>query len=146
MGRQRIGCQAGTRRDCRRDRQSSEDALKDCHGCDTPLIRFEAKREFGMSKVRIYRPAKTAMQSGRGNSRQWIVEFEPSDRKEPDPLMGWNGSRDTLAQVRLRFDSKEEAVAFAEREGLSFDLIDEPPAKAVKPKSYADNFRFDRVV
>lgn len=99
-----------------------------------------------MSKVRIYRPAKTAMQSGRGNSRQWIVEFEPSDRKEPDPLMGWNGSRDTLAQVRLRFDSKEEAVAFAEREGLSFDLIDEPPAKAVKPKSYADNFRFDRVV
>ncbi len=98
-----------------------------------------------MSQVRIYRPAKNAMQSGRGNSRQWIVEFEPQDRKEPDPLMGWNGSRDTLAQVKLRFDSKDEAVAYAEREGLTYSLVDELPAKAVKPKSYADNFRFDRV-
>lgn len=99
-----------------------------------------------MSQVRIYRPAKTAMQSGRANSRRWIVEFEPTDRKEPDPLMGWNGSRDTLAQVRMRFDTKEEAVAFAEREGLAYELVDEKPAKPVKPKSYADNFRFDRVV
>ncbi len=98
-----------------------------------------------MSKVRIYRPAKNAMQSGRGNSRQWIVEFEPSDRKEPDPLMGWNGSRDTLAQVKLRFGTKEEAMAFAEREGHVYSLAEERPAKAVKPKSYADNFRFDRV-
>jgi hypothetical protein len=99
-----------------------------------------------MSKVRIYRPAKNAMQSGRANSRKWIVEFEPSDRKEPDSLMGWNGSRDTLAQVKLRFENKEDAIAFAEREGLFYSVIDDIPAKAVKPKSYADNFRFDRVV
>jgi hypothetical protein len=98
-----------------------------------------------MPAVRIYRPAKNAMQSGRANARWWVVEFEPTDRKTPDPLMGWNGSRDTLAQVRMRFESKAEAVAFAKREGLSFTLIDERPAKAVKPKSYADNFRFDRV-
>jgi hypothetical protein len=99
-----------------------------------------------MSVVRIYRPAKNAMQSGRANARRWLVEFEPVDRKEPDPLMGWNGSGDTLAQVKLRFDSKEEAVAFAKREGLAFTVTDDRPAKAVKPKSYAENFRFDRVV
>jgi hypothetical protein len=99
-----------------------------------------------MPEARIYRPAKNAMQSGRANSRRWLVEFEPSDRKQPDPLMGWNGSRDTLAQLRLRFESKEDAVAFAKREGLSFTVIEDRPAKAVKPKSYADNFRFDRVV
>ncbi|HXP96559.1 MAG TPA: ETC complex I subunit [Telmatospirillum sp.] len=98
-----------------------------------------------MPAVRIYRPAKNAMQSGRANARRWVVEFEPTDRKLPDPLMGWNGSRDTLAQVKLRFESKAEAVAFAKREGMAFTLIDERPAKAVKPKSYADNFRFDRV-
>ncbi|MDR3436482.1 ETC complex I subunit [Telmatospirillum sp.] len=98
-----------------------------------------------MPEVRIYRPAKNAMQSGRANCRQWIVEFEPTDRKQPDPLMGWNGSRDTLSQIRMRFDNKDEAVAFAERERLTFTLIDEKPAKPVKPKSYADNFRFDRV-
>lgn len=99
-----------------------------------------------MSKVRIYRPAKSAMQSGRANSRQWLVEFEPADRKEPDPLMGWNGSRDTLAQLRMRFATREDAVAFAEREGLVYEVAEERPLKQVKPKSYADNFRFDRVV
>lgn len=99
-----------------------------------------------MPHVRIYRPAKNAMQSGRGNSRHWVVEFEPSDRKQPDPLMGWNGSRDTRAQVRLSFETKEEAVAFAEREGHSYVVSEERPVKAHKPKNYADNFRFDRIV
>ena len=98
-----------------------------------------------MPEVRIYRPAKNAMQSGRANTRHWVVEFEPTDRKEPDPLMGWNGSGDTRSQVQLRFGSKQDAVAFAEREGLSYILADESPAKALKAKSYADNFRFDRV-
>jgi hypothetical protein len=98
-----------------------------------------------MPQVRIYRPAKNAMQSGRANSRQWLVEFEPTDRKQPDPLMGWSGSRDTRSQLRLKFDSKEEAVAFAQREGYDYTVTEERPAKAPKPKSYADNFRFDRV-
>ncbi len=98
-----------------------------------------------MAEVRIYRPAKNAMQSGLANSRRWVVEFEPQDRKQPDPLMGWNGSRDTLSQVRLRFDTREEAVAFAERRGLSYTVDAERPVRQVKPKSYADNFRFDRV-
>ena len=98
-----------------------------------------------MPQVRIYRPAKNAMQSGKANSRQWLVEFEPTDRKQPDPLMGWNGSRDTRSQLRLKFDSKEEAIAFAQREGYEFTVTDERPAKPLKPKSYADNFKFDRV-
>lgn len=98
-----------------------------------------------MPQVRIYRPAKNAMQSGRANSRQWVVEFEPTDRKTPDPLMGWNGSRDTRSQLRLRFDTKDAAVAFAEREGYSYGLVEDQPAKAPKPKNYADNFRFDKV-
>ena len=98
-----------------------------------------------MTQVRIYRPAKNTMQSGRGNCRQWLVEFDPSDRKSPDPLMGWNGSRDTLSQLRLRFDSKEEAIAFAEREGHSYVVQDEKPTKPLQPKNYADNFAFNRV-
>ncbi|MTJ81827.1 MAG: ETC complex I subunit [Telmatospirillum sp.] len=98
-----------------------------------------------MPEVRIYRPAKNAMQSGRANCRQWVIEYEPTDRKQPDPLMGWNGSRDTLSQIRLRFDTQEDAVAFAKREGLAYTLIEEAPRRPMRPKSYADNFRFDRV-
>ena len=98
-----------------------------------------------MPQVRIFRPAKNAMQSGRGNSRQWVVEFEPADRKEPDPLMGWAGSHDTRAQVRLSFDTKEDAIAFADREGYGYTVLADRPVRAPKPKSYSDNFRFDRV-
>ena len=98
-----------------------------------------------MPQVRIFRPAKNAMQSGRANSRSWVLEFEPSDRRDPDPLMGWNGSRDTLSQLRLTFDSKEDAVAYAERENLTYKVIEDRPAKLPKPKSYSDNFRFDKI-
>jgi hypothetical protein len=98
-----------------------------------------------MPEVRIYRPTRNAMQSGRANSRQWVVEFEPTDRKEPDPLMGWNGSSDTLSQLRLKFDTKAEAVAYAKREGLVFTVIEDVAVRTVRPRSYADNFRFDRV-
>ena len=98
-----------------------------------------------MPQVRIYRPAKNAMQSGRAGTRDWVVEFEPLDRKEPDPLMGWNGSRDTRGQVRLSFGTKDEAVAFAEREGYSYSVSADRPAKPPKPKNYSDNFRFDRM-
>ena len=98
-----------------------------------------------MPSLRIYRPTKNAMQSGRANTRQWVVEFVPSDRKEPDPLMGWNGSRDTRSQVRMTFDSKEAAIAFADRRGYDYELHDAEPAKPPAPKAYADNFRFDKV-
>jgi hypothetical protein len=91
-------------------------------------------------KARIYRPTKTAMQSGRGNTRKWVLEFESQEPKRIDPLMGWVSSGDTQEQIRLRFDSKEEAVAFAEKHGYPY-WIEEPHVRRVRPKSYADNFR-----
>ncbi len=96
-----------------------------------------------MAHARIIRPAKTAMQSGRANTRQWILEYEPATRRQPDPLMGWASARDTLNQVRLRFDTLEEATAFANRNGFDYTVV-EPHPRMIKPKSYADNFRFDR--
>ncbi len=96
-----------------------------------------------MTEVRIYRPSKSAMQSGRINTRQWVLEYEPGARKETDPLMGWIGSADTRGQVRLQFNSREEAVAFAKKNGLTFRLQDSK-AQRVKPKNYAENFSFRR--
>ena len=94
--------------------------------------------------VRIYRPAKNAMQSGRGNSKRWVLEFEPSAPRVIDPLMGWWGSSDTRRQVELRFPSKEAAIAFAKKHRLDYQVF-EPEKRAIRPKSYADNFRSDRV-
>jgi hypothetical protein len=96
-----------------------------------------------MANARIFRPAKTAMQSGRGNTRRWVLEYEPATRREPDPLMGWASARDTLNQVRLKFETLEEAKQFAEKKGLDFTVL-EPQERTFKPKNYADNFRYDR--
>ena len=98
-----------------------------------------------MALARIYRPTKNAMQSGRGGqSRKWLLEYETASRRDPDPLMGWSSALDTLNQVRLRFDTLEEALAFAKKHGLDYTLI-EPQQRTPKAKSYADNFRYDRV-
>ncbi len=96
-----------------------------------------------MPEARIYRPAKTAMQSGQAGTRRWVLEFEPSAAQERDALMGWAGSRDTLGQVRMNFATAEEAVAFAEKHGLAYRVL-APRTRRVRPKSYADNFRPDR--
>jgi|TARA_B100000519_G_C13993811_1_gene320556 hypothetical protein len=97
-----------------------------------------------MSSARIYKPAKTAMQSGRGKTKSWILEFEPSAAKRPDQLMGWISSQDMKAdQVRIKFSEKEQAIDFARRVGISF-RVQEQAKKKVMPKSYADNFRPDR--
>ena len=96
-------------------------------------------------QVRIYRPAKSAMQSGKAHGKLWVLEFEPQGPKQIDDLMGWIGSKDTLNQVRLRFSTKEEAIAYAERENLAYRVFTDRPKREIKPKSYADNFRFDRV-
>ena len=94
--------------------------------------------------ARIYKPAKTAMQSGRALTRAWVLEFEPAQRKSADPLMGWVGSGDTAEKVRLCFATKEEAVAYCRRRGIDHEVY-EPKERAVRPKSYASNFRWDRV-
>ncbi len=94
--------------------------------------------------ARIYREPKSAMQSG--HARQaWILEFAPGEAKRPDALMGWYGSGDTLGQLRLRFTSRAEAIAFARAKAIAFEAEAEPPgAGALKPKTYAENFRFGR--
>ena len=96
------------------------------------------------ARARILRPAKTAMQSGRALTRKWILDYEQATKRQPDPLMGWSSAQDTLNQVRLRFDSFDEAVAFAQKHGIDYQLI-EPRERTLRPKSYADNFRYDRV-
>ena len=95
-----------------------------------------------MTTVRIYKPAKTAMQSGRRNTKDWVLEFESSSPRFVEPLMGWTGSRDTQKQVVMHFPSKEEAIAFAEKNGYGY-RVQEPRAGRVRPKSYAANFRRD---
>lgn len=95
-------------------------------------------------RARIYRPPRNAMQSGTAGTRQWVLEFVPSSPSRPDPLMGWIGSADTQPQVRLHFDTREEAVAYAEREHLPYEL-ELPAPHRVKPKAYADNFRYGRI-
>jgi NADH dehydrogenase ubiquinone Fe-S protein 4 len=97
-----------------------------------------------MARARIYRPAKTAMQSGRAQARKWVLEYEPATPRRPDPLMGWASAADTLNEVQLRFSTCDEAVAFADRLGLDYTVI-APHDSAERPKSYADNFRYDRV-
>ena len=93
--------------------------------------------------ARIFKPAKTAMQSGFAQTKDWLLEYEPAQRIT-DPLMGWTGSNDTRGQLRLSFDSQEEAIAYAEKHGILYTVI-EPHARAVKPKAYADNFAFNRI-
>ena len=93
--------------------------------------------------ARIYKPAKTAMQSGQGNTKDWVVDFEPEVARQVEPLMGWTSSFDTRAQVRLRFDSKEEAIAYCERHGIAYQVFEAQPAPR-RTISYSDNFAFNR--
>jgi hypothetical protein len=97
-----------------------------------------------MAMARILRPAKTAMSSGMGQTRSWILEYAPASKRQPEPIMGWTSSHDTLNQIRLKFPTLEEAVAFAQKEGLAY-TVETPHEKAIKPKAYADNFRYDRI-
>jgi hypothetical protein len=95
------------------------------------------------NRARIYRQPKAAMQSGMAGTDTWVLEFVPAGPRRADPLMGWSGGADTESQVHLRFDSREEAVAFAEKRGLSYD-VELPRTRRIRPKAYADNFRFGR--
>ena len=94
-------------------------------------------------KVRIYKPAKTAMQSGQGKTKEWLLESEPMP-KILDPLMGWTASRDTMSQVQLHFATLEEATAHAEKNGWQY-TVEKPHERAIRPKAYADNFAYTRV-
>ena len=92
--------------------------------------------------AKIYQPAKTAMQSGRRGTKKWVFEFTANVKNEPEPLMGWS-SGGTLQQVKLTFDTKEEALHYAEKKGIIAEVT-EPQKRAVTPKSYSANFAFNR--
>jgi hypothetical protein len=97
-----------------------------------------------MVQARIFKPAKNAMQSGRAQTRKWVLEYEPATPRRPEPLMGWASAEDTLNEVQLRFATLDEALAYAAKHGLDYTVIT-PHEETEKPKSYADNFRYDRV-
>jgi hypothetical protein len=93
--------------------------------------------------ARIYRPAKTAMQSGRAKTVEWVLDYEPEEPRVVESLMGWTSSGDMKSQIRLEFATKEEAVAYAERHGIPYEVFEAVPA-ARRGLSYADNFAFNR--
>lgn len=96
-------------------------------------------------RARIYRPARTAMSSGTANTKSWVLDFEKNSKREIDPLMGWTSSDDTQSQVQLTFDTKEEAIAYAEANGIDA-VVNEPKARKVniRPGGYAENFATNR--
>jgi ETC complex I subunit conserved region len=94
--------------------------------------------------ARIYKPGKTAMQSGLARTKDWVLEHEQEVAREIDPLMGWTSSRDMDQEVKLTFETKEEAIAYAERNGIAYS-IEEPQTRRPVRKAYADNFKFGRI-
>jgi hypothetical protein len=93
--------------------------------------------------ARIYRPARTAMSSGKAKTRRWVLEFEPERPKTIEPLMGYTSSDDMKSQIRLQFDSKEAAIAYAARNGITYQVFEPKEAKR-EAIAYSDNFRRDR--
>ncbi len=96
-----------------------------------------------MVTARIYKPAKTAMQSGKARTKEWVLDYEPEAPREIEPLMGWTASGDMRQQVRLRFDTAQEAITYCERHGIAYQVFEAKPAKP-PIISYADNFAFKR--
>ncbi len=94
--------------------------------------------------ARIFKPAKSAMQQGQ-SKQDWTLQYEPAEPRSIEPLMGWTSSGDMKAQVKLKFDSKEEAIAYAERNGIAYRVEEPKPAKR-NILSYSDNFAPNRVV
>jgi len=94
-------------------------------------------------QVRIIKPAKTAMSSGIRKTKKWMLQFPPMDRPDPNDLMGWAESCDTVKQMRLEFISEQEAIAYCQKKGWEYMVL-EPEQASPKSKSYADNFRFTK--
>ena len=91
-----------------------------------------------MKKAKIYIPAKTAMQSGRGKLKNWVLEFITRD-SSVSPLMGWESSKDTMSEVKLKFSTKEQAINYAKKYNIDYYIIEPEDRKIIK-KSYTDNF------
>ena len=91
-----------------------------------------------MKKAKIYKPSKTAMQSGTKKFGKWIIEFI-TVKPGINPLMGWESSSDTYSELNLEFKSKELAIEYAKKNKIDYELI-EPKSRKINKKSYADNF------
>jgi len=94
-----------------------------------------------MTAVRIYKPAKSTMQSGRAKGQRWIMETEPESARRPEDLMGWTSSEDTLNQIRLSFDTLEDAISHATVKGWAY-VVTAPQQRKLRPRNYGDNFRY----
>jgi hypothetical protein len=93
--------------------------------------------------ARIYKPARTAMQSGKAKTKEWVLDFEPEQPPVVEPLMGWTSSGDMKQELRLFFQTKEEAIAYCEREAIPYQVFDSPLVR--RPRiAYADNFAAGR--
>ena len=95
--------------------------------------------------ARIYSPAKTAMRSGKSKTGHWVLDYDPEQPRTIDPLMGYTSSGDMKSQIRLTFETKEEAIAYAQKHGIAFRVIEPKEAKR-RQISYSDNFRYDRKI
>ncbi|MBV2360012.1 ETC complex I subunit [Thalassococcus sp. CAU 1522] len=96
-------------------------------------------------RARIYQPARTAMSSGQAKTKHWVLEFAPASARSVDPLMGWTSSSDTQSQVKMRFDTKDAALAYARENGIDAQVMEPKKRKPnIRPRGYAENFAFDR--
>ena len=93
--------------------------------------------------IKIYKPSKTAMQSGLGKTKKWLAEYISDSDNVKDSLMGWNSSLDTQSQIKIFFETKEQAIAWAKNSNYQF-YVEEPKIKKIKLKSYASNFSINR--
>ncbi len=96
-------------------------------------------------RARIYKPARNAMTSGMAKTRKWVLDYAPASARDVDPLMGWTSSSDMQSQVRLRFDSKEAALAYAEANGIDAIVTEPKPRKPnLRAGGYGENFATNR--
>ena len=91
-------------------------------------------------KAKIFKPTKTAMQSGRSKFNKWVLKFSDKKNQLKDTMMGWNGGSSTISQIELKFSSKEEAVNYAKKNGIDYEVLETSERKVIN-KSYADNFK-----
>lgn len=95
--------------------------------------------------ARIFKPARTAMQSGQARTKHWVLEFVPAQARSIDPLMGWTSSGDMNSQVQLRFESREAAMEYAEKHGIDAQVFEpKPRAHIIRTNGYGDNFAAQR--
>ncbi|HEU5047803.1 MAG TPA: ETC complex I subunit [Rickettsiales bacterium] len=96
-------------------------------------------------KARIYQPSRNAMQSGEARTHKWRLDFLPDAPLFVEPLMGWTGMTDTVQEVKLFFPTKEEAIAYAQKNNIEFEVVEKKNEKTIKPKSYSANFAYNKV-